>query len=114
VKTLHQREPGSEVQPAACAGNETILLVVGALESVLSSHAERWARNSLEDKNAAVWDPDYCRRGQGEHDILLRLIAPGDSDAASREARQHLKWTPLYTVDGGAQVEPRTLRQDDF
>ena len=97
----------------ACAGNETILLVVGALESILSSHAELWARASLEDSSAPIWDPAYRRRGQSEHDFVLRLIERGDADGASREARQHLEWTPLYTLGPGAHVQPRTLRQEE-
>lgn len=94
----------------AASGNETMLLVVGALESVLSAHATVWAEESIEGDDSPVADDRYRRHGQGDHDVILRLIERGDAEGAAREARQHLEWTPIYDVAQREQVVPELLR----
>jgi DNA-binding GntR family transcriptional regulator len=35
-----------------------------------------------------------------DHELMLRLIARGDAEAAAREAGRHLNWVPEYHAPG--------------
>lgn len=88
----------------ASCGNATLTLVVGALESVWSAHAEAWAdQHAQEDRF-----PDLAYRNQGlrDHAELLRLIEAGDGEGATIEAKRHLRWSPVYTIDEEHSVLP--------
>lgn len=84
---------------AAC-GNETIILVIGALEKVWSAYADVWADEAR--VGSEMFELDERRRCQDDHELLLRLIERGDADAAAREARAHLDWVPIYDVNDPA------------
>jgi GntR family transcriptional regulator, transcriptional repressor for pyruvate dehydrogenase complex len=87
-------------------GNATLKLVVGTLESVWSAHAREWA-----EQNVPLGFPDreYRQHGLDDHELLLRLIERGEADAAAREARQHLEWAPVYSIDEENRVVPALL-----
>lgn len=91
----------------AGSGNETIILVIGALEQVWSAHAEVWAGE--QGSESPVHDRAFREHGQADHDLLLRLIERGDADAAAREARQHLGWVPIYDVGESDERVPALL-----
>lgn len=88
----------------ASCGNATLILVVGALESVWSAHAEAWAEQHAQDDRF----PDLAYRTQGlrDHAELLRLIEDGDVEGAATEAKRHLRWSPVYTIDEEHSVLP--------
>jgi GntR family transcriptional repressor for pyruvate dehydrogenase complex len=83
----------------AC-GNQTLILVVGSLESLWSRREEAWAR----DASAAGAFPDRRRRLTGirAHERMLKSIEDGDVDRVQRQARVHLESTLLYAFVDGA------------
>jgi GntR family transcriptional repressor for pyruvate dehydrogenase complex len=90
-------------------GNATLKLVVGTLESVWSAHAREWA-----EQNVPRGFPDraYRQHGFDDHTRLLDLIERGDADGAAREARKHLEWAPVYSIDEENQVVPGLLHAE--
>ncbi len=88
-------------------GSPTLTLVVGALETVWSAHADAWAAIHVGDGNF----PDLAYRQQGldDHAVLLGLIEAGDVSAAMAEAQRHLEWSPVYTIDENHSVVPSLL-----
>jgi GntR family transcriptional repressor for pyruvate dehydrogenase complex len=87
-------------------GNATLTLVVGTLESVWTAHAREWAEQNVP---LGFPDRDYRQHGFDDHELLLRLIERGDAEAAAREARQHLEWAPVYSIDEENKVAPGLL-----
>lgn len=87
-------------------GNATLRLVVGTLESVWTGHAREWAEQNVP---LGFPDRDYRQHGFDDHELLLRLIERGEADAAAREARQHLEWAPVYSIDEENRVVPGVL-----
>jgi GntR family transcriptional regulator, transcriptional repressor for pyruvate dehydrogenase complex len=91
----------------ACCGNQTLILVIGALESVWSAHATAWAEQHLVHNQFP--DRDYRQHGFDDHELLLRLIERGEQEAVAREARRHLEWAPVYSVDEENRIVPGLL-----
>jgi GntR family transcriptional repressor for pyruvate dehydrogenase complex len=92
-------------------GNETLKLVIGALESLWTTREEAWAR----DAERAGGFPDAKRRlsGTKAHARILKYIEDGDVDRVQRHARLHLDATLLYALDDAAPdapVEPSSPR----
>jgi GntR family transcriptional repressor for pyruvate dehydrogenase complex len=81
-------------------GNETIKLVIGALESLWTSREEAWARSA--DESGGF--PDAKRRlsGTKAHARILKYIEEGDVDRVQRQARLHLDSSLLYALDEGS------------
>lgn len=83
----------------ACCGNETIILIIGALEAVWSAHARGWAEEHKASKDYLPGNRSYREQGLEDHDHLIRLIERGDQEGAMREAQHHLDWSaPTYRV----------------
>jgi DNA-binding FadR family transcriptional regulator len=80
----------------ALAGNETMKLVLGALEAVWSAHEREWARRA--SKADSFPTPETQGAGLRAHDRLLELIEQGDAEAATRVAIRHLESSTLYAV----------------
>jgi len=85
-------------------GNETLKLVVGALETVWSGQEEEWAKRA----SAAGGFPGRERRLEGlkAHERLIELIAAGDEVAVASVAMRHLEATQRYALahQDGARV----------
>ncbi len=79
-------------------GNQTVILIVGALEQIWTAHASIWADERL--REGQFPDRDYRLRALDDHDLFIRLIERGDAEAAARVAREHFAETPIYRVDG--------------
>lgn len=92
-------------QLAKRCGNETLILVVGALEELWSEREAAWARSASVSQSF----PDMPLRHTGlrEHATLLRLIIKGDAAGAARAARKHLETSQLYAMSSGADVPVR-------
>lgn len=90
-------------------GSPTLTLVVGALESVWSAHAEAWVE--LQVGSSDYPDIDYRRQGLDDHVRLLALIEAGDVAGAVAEAHRHLAWSPVYTIDEDHSVFPSLLSE---
>lgn len=91
----------------ACCGNHTLILVIGALESVWSAHAAVWAEQHVVHDNFP--DRDYRQHGFDDHALMLRLIERGEADTVAHEARRHLEWAPVYSVDEENRIVPGLL-----
>src|SRR5207245_11576647 len=71
----------------ACCGNDTMILVVGALESLWTAHvSEARSRARL----GSFGDIDVRRMSVKEHEVLYRHIADGNERGAEKAVRDHL------------------------
>jgi DNA-binding FadR family transcriptional regulator len=80
-------------------GNETMILVIGGLESVWSAH-ERHVYQVSPEPNAAV-----RRSALRAHEKLLEAIEAGNADTAAQIARRHLDATQAFTMAAGDHHE---------
>jgi len=80
-------------------GNQTLILVVGTLETLWSSQEQQWAARASESGDF----PDVERRESGirAHERIMRLIERGDAEALERFARVHLDNTMRYASNPG-------------
>lgn len=81
---------------AAC-GNTTLILTVGALETLWSEQERRWAQRA----QAQGRYPAEGGRKEvlAAHRALVQAIANGQAERASRLARRHLEDSQHYTLD---------------
>jgi DNA-binding FadR family transcriptional regulator len=86
----------------ALCGNETIKLVVGALEALWSAHEQDWARRAASDESF----PEDATRLEGAraHKRLLDLIEQGDVAGVSRAARKHLESSQIYSSSDAGEI----------
>jgi DNA-binding FadR family transcriptional regulator len=93
-----------------CSASETLITVIGALESIWFAHAEAWmtadpASHNLPASNYAVTRLD-------EHEEMIAAIADGDVDRATAVARRHIEHSKLHTASdyvAGQQVRASLL-----
>jgi len=81
----------------ACCGNETMILVIGALESLWSAHVEE---SRGQRRLGSFADIDVRRVSAKEHEILYRQIADGNERGAEKTVRDHLS-EESHSDDGG-------------
>jgi DNA-binding FadR family transcriptional regulator len=94
----------------ACCGNETVILIIGALEAVWSAHARGWAEEHRTSEDYLPANRSYREQGLADHDHLIRLISRGDGVGAMREAQHHLEWSaPTYRVHHEDMTVPDLL-----
>ena len=73
-------------------GNETLVVLVGALEVVWSGHThEVYASHPDGDTDIALW-----KAGLRDHERIVDAIAAGDAAAATKAAAKHLDATQAY------------------
>jgi GntR family transcriptional regulator, transcriptional repressor for pyruvate dehydrogenase complex len=86
----------------ALCGNETMKLIVGALEAVWSARERDWALRASGGRTF----PDVETRDAGlrAHERMLDLIEAGDAAGAARAATRHLESSTLHAADGARQV----------
>ena len=77
---------------AAACGNETLILVVGALESVWTADEHRLYRH----QEATFDGRRYSLRA---HEKLLAAIEDGDAESASKIARRHVEATQAFMLE---------------
>ncbi|MGI8335541.1 FadR/GntR family transcriptional regulator [Actinomadura scrupuli] len=76
-------------------GNETMILVVGAMESIWSAHE---AETFQHVRPGTAPDADTMRAAFRDHRALLRAIESGNEPRAASLARAHLEATQAYTL----------------
>ncbi|MDE3203905.1 MAG: FadR family transcriptional regulator [Acidobacteriota bacterium] len=76
----------------ANCGNETMILVIGSLESLWSAH-ERHVYEISPEPNAVV-----RRTAVRAHEKLVAAIASGNTESAAQIARRHLDATQAFTM----------------
>lgn len=94
---------------AGC-GNETMIQLVGALETLWSAHEQEWAQRV--SAQGEFPDGDARSRSLDKHNEILDLIIAGESDAVSKAARVHLDSSIFYAVsgDGALGINAAALR----
>ncbi|HEX4863813.1 MAG TPA: FCD domain-containing protein, partial [Acidimicrobiales bacterium] len=94
----------------AC-GNETMIVVAGALETIWSAHERSWSERAAQAGHFP--EPRLGAKALKEHAEILTAIEMGDADRASRTARHHLVTAQLYPLSESpdAPVRAATLRQ---
>lgn len=93
----------------AYSGNETLILVAGALESLWAAHLRRWAEQFVHTDEF----PDRSHREHAlqMHERIAALIENGDRAAVVEVARDHFEpWT--YYGDPSKPVLASPLRDD--
>lgn len=80
-------------------GNQTMILLVGALERMWSGHEQAWAERAT----ASGGFPERERRMQGlrAHERILELISEGDFRALTDVALRHLEAGQRYALAEG-------------
>jgi GntR family transcriptional repressor for pyruvate dehydrogenase complex len=102
------------VELVAGCGNETMSLIIGALESLWSAQVERLARRPAQ--HGAFADRAVRMETLKDHEKLYRLIAKGDAAGAERAAREHYSDTTQekegwqHAFDLHAIINASTLR----
>jgi DNA-binding FadR family transcriptional regulator len=94
----------------ANCGNESMILMVGALESIWSAHTRAianapWQQGPYGERSAR-------ERSLSEHRTLLEHIANGDSRAAEQLARDHLSRPEPHALFGTKLVVQASLLRD--
>lgn len=100
-----------ELMVASC-GNETLILTVGALESLWSEQERRWAATA---ESAGRYPGVKSQREvQSAHKALVQAIDAGQAERASKLAQRHLEHSQRYTMDAGSDqvVKATALRND--
>jgi DNA-binding FadR family transcriptional regulator len=87
---------------AGC-GNDVLIVVVGALETIWSPGAEGWARRA--ERTDSYPDLAARRSALRTHQRLASLIADGKAELASRLAREHVVLAQRYSL--GADPDRR-------
>lgn len=100
-----------ELLVASC-GNETLILTVGALESLWSEQERRWA-NAVASEGRYP-NERYQRDVQAAHKALVKAIDAGQAERASSLARRHLEHSQRYSLDDSRDeiVKATSLRND--
>jgi DNA-binding FadR family transcriptional regulator len=89
-------------------GNETMILVVGALETIWSAHeAGAYQHVPPGEGEAPVEAMEAAYR---DHRALLRAIESGEEDRAAAVARAHLQATQAFTL--GREAEPANVQAE--
>jgi GntR family transcriptional repressor for pyruvate dehydrogenase complex len=93
-EVLNQARRFHELIVELC-GNDTMILVVGTLESLWSAHERDWERS--EPHHEAFSNPEPKRSSRVAHGKMLTLIEAGDVDGVARLARKHLEESVFYS-----------------
>jgi DNA-binding FadR family transcriptional regulator len=91
-------------------GNETMIVVAGALETMWSAHERSWSARAAE--TGSFPEPRLGAKALKEHAEILAAIQLGDADRASKAARRHLATAQLYPLaeSPDAPVRAATVR----
>lgn len=98
-----------EEMVAAC-GNQTMILMVGALESLWSEQERQWAQRA--DSKGQYPEERYRRDVLAAHKALVNGIAAGQAERVARLARRHLQETQHFALAEGSDrvVRATSLR----
>ena len=98
-----------EEMVAAC-GNQTMILTVGALESLWSEQERQWAQRA--DSKGTYPEERYRREVLAAHKALLTGIAAGQVERVTKLAKRHLQESQHYALAEGSErvVRATSLR----
>jgi len=123
LREIHERQQAAADDPLAfatiarefhegiveLAGNETIKLIMGALEEFWSAGGRVWAQRATSTNTM----PDERTRHGGlrAHERMIELIVKGDASKVEAAARRHLESAQLYAVaDAAEPVKAASVR----
>ncbi len=86
-----------ELMVSLC-GNETLILTVGALESLWSEQERQWAVRSAADDTYP--DASYRQAVIDAHIAIIDAIADGDPDLAAKLSAGHVRQSQRYALRG--------------
>ena len=81
-----------------CCGNQTMIVTVGALETLWSEQERQWAHQAT--STGTYPGETYRKAVQAAHEALVTAIRKGQVDKASRLAGQHLEHSQRYSLKG--------------
>jgi DNA-binding FadR family transcriptional regulator len=84
------------------AGNSTLQVLTGILESVWNTQEINWAQSSVDEGDYP--EVKLRRDVLGAHLRISRAIEAGDPDEAARLTRGHVKASTRFVTSGGGQV----------
>lgn len=102
ARTFHELSVG-------LCGNETLILTVGALESLWSEQERQWAARSTADHTY----PTAAQRRSviDAHVAIIDAIEAGDPDLAAKRSGRHVKESQRYAL---ANAEKQVVRATDL
>jgi GntR family transcriptional repressor for pyruvate dehydrogenase complex len=93
----------------ALCGNQTMIQLVGALESLWSSHEQEWAQRKKEEGEFP--DVRVRKNSLKIHERLIALIQAGNAEGVARASRKHLEGSIFYASgDGSMTINADSLR----
>lgn len=93
---------------AGC-GNETLLVVVGALNALWADQERVWAEQA--SRSEQVPELEERRGGVHAHERIIELIRAGDSRGAHRTVRAHLLRSQRYALAASSRAHEDTVVQ---
>jgi GntR family transcriptional repressor for pyruvate dehydrogenase complex len=100
-------------QMVAACGNQTMILMVGALESLWSEQESQWAHRAQAQGQYPV--ERYRREVLNAHKALLAAIVAGQEEKAAKLARRHLQESQHYSLaEGRDEVVRATSLRSGF
>ena len=94
-------------------GNQTLILMVGALESLWSEQERQWALRA--QSRGTYPGENYRRDVLSAHKALVTAIAEGKAERAANLARKHLQESQHYALaEGSHQVVRATSMRSGF
>lgn len=99
-----------EAMVATC-GNQTLIVVIGALERLWSEQERHWAQRA--EVAGAYPEVHYRQDVISSHRKILKLIIQGDADGAAAATRQHLRDSQRFSLadNGNRFVRATDLRE---
>lgn len=97
-------------QMVAACGNQTLILMVGALESLWSEQERQWAQRA--DSQGQYPEERYRRDALTAHKALVSGISGGQAERVAKLARRHLQESQHYALAEGSDrvVRATSLR----
>jgi DNA-binding FadR family transcriptional regulator len=92
-------------------GNQTIILMVGTLESLWSAHERSWAGTVRPE---ALPDARYRRTGHKAHERIIALIERGAVDEVAKATRLHVTGAQEYALHAGGTIDVAPLSRPGF
>jgi DNA-binding GntR family transcriptional regulator len=90
-------------------GNETIRIVVGAIEGLWSAHEQAWVREAT--LRGAFPEKPMPERCLAEHGEIVELIESGDIDGAAAACRRHLESVQEFPLQTPARpIDATSMR----
>ena len=87
-------------QMVAACGNQTLILMVGALESLWSEQERQWAQRA--DSKGQYPVESYRREALTAHKALVSGISAGQPERVATQARRHLQESQHYALAEGS------------